>query len=135
MDARGSGPAGPGASGPRLSEATVQRELALAFAPVHKAALGVAVGVASGLVLFALTGARLLLDDEGRTSLALLAQYLWGYQETWAGAFVGLAWGFFVGFVAGWFVAFVRNLALATWAFAVQARADFAGTSDFLDHI
>ena len=115
--------------------ALVERTLALAFAPLHKVAFGVAVGVASALVLAGVTAARLLLDPEGHTSLALLSHFFVGYEESWQGALIGGAWGFGVGFVAGWFVAFVRNLVLATWIFVVRARAELESTSDFIDHI
>lgn len=113
----------------------MERALALAFAPLHKAAFGVAIGIAGALVLFSLTVAGLVLDPAGRTNLALLAEYLAGYEQSWPGALIGAAWGFFVGFVAGWFFAFTRNLVLAIWLLIVRARADIAATRDFLDHI
>ncbi len=109
--------------------------LALAFAPLHKRALGVAVGTASGLVLFAATTMYLLRSSVYPFDIELLAQYFFGYRATWWGAFVGLAWGFAVGFVAGWFLAFCRNLFLATTIFIVRTRAELAAGRDFLDHI
>ena len=109
--------------------------LALAFAPLHKEAFGVAVGVAAGLAMFLLTAARLLLDPDGTTNLSLLAQYFYGYTESWTGAVVGLCWGFVVGFIAGWFFAFVRNLVIAAWIFMTRARAALDASRDFLDHI
>jgi hypothetical protein len=113
----------------------LESELLLAFAPIHKLALGVAVGTALALVILLLTVAGLLLDPQGQVNLALLAQYFAGYAVTWTGAFVGAAWGFFVGFVVGWFTAFVRNLTVAFWIFFVRARAELRATRDFLDHI
>lgn len=115
--------------------ALVERTLALAFAPLHKLAFGVAIGVACAVVISGITAAQLLLDAQDRTSLWLLSHYFVGYEETWRGALIGAVWGFGVGFVAGWFVAFVRNLVLATWIFVVRARADLASTRDFIDHI
>ncbi|HEY0972502.1 MAG TPA: hypothetical protein VGE02_16145 [Gemmatimonadales bacterium] len=122
-------------AGPLASDAEMERALLLAFAPVHKHALGVAVGSVAGLLVFAATAVRLLVGPEGRTDLALLSQYFAGYSESWGGAFVGLGWGFVVGFVAGWFAAFVRNLVMAVWLLVVRTRADLAATRDFLDHI
>lgn len=119
----------------RLTEEGVERELKLAFAPLDKAALGIAVGVAVGLLIFAVTALKPWLDPEGHTSLLLLRQYFRGYDETLPGAFAGGAWGLFVGGVAGWFVAFVRNLVLAGWLLFVRARADIEASADFLDHI
>lgn len=115
--------------------ADADRTLRLAFAPIHKRAFGVAVGVTAGLAVFLLTAFRLLAVPEEVTYLSLLSQFLAGYEESWTGAVIGLAWGFVVGFVAGWFAAFVRNLVLATYLFAVRTRADLLATRDFLDHI
>lgn len=116
-------------------ERALERALRQAFAPLDKRAFGLAVGVATALVVFALTAARLLLDPTGRTDLSPLAQYFYGYRESWGGATLGAAWGFGVGFVAGWFVAFCRNLVIALWVFAVRTRAELTQTRDFLDHI
>ena len=111
------------------------RELALAFAPLHKRALGVAVGTATGLVVFAATLMYLWRSSVFPFDIELLAQYFFGYRATWWGAFVGLAWGFAVGFVAGWFLAFCRNLFLALSVFIVRTKAELAASRDFLDHI
>lgn len=107
--------------------------LALAFAPVHKRAFGVAVGSAAGLVFFAATVVVLLRGTD--IGLYLLAEYFYGYSVSWAGAVVGLLWGFIVGFVAGWFIAFCRNLALAISIFISRTRGELDATADFLDHI
>jgi hypothetical protein len=116
-------------------ERDLERALALAFAPLHKRAFGTALGAAAALVLFAVTVLGILLDPEGRTNLALLAQYLAGYEESWMGALIGAAWGFFIGYVAGWFIAFTRNLVLAVWLLIVEAKVDMTETRDFLDHV
>jgi ABC-type dipeptide/oligopeptide/nickel transport system permease subunit len=107
--------------------------LALAFAPLHKRAFGVAIGTAAGLVFFAATVAVLLGGSD--FSLDLLSEYFYGYSTSWTGAFVGLLWGFAVGFVAGWFIAFSRNLALAISIFISRTRGELHATADFLDHI
>lgn len=114
---------------------SLQPELALAFAPVHKRAFGIAVGLAAGLALFLITATSALLELSGADDLGLLAQYFAGYSVSLPGALIGAAWGAFVGFVAGWFIAFVRNLVIATWIFAVRTRAELRATRDFLDHI
>ncbi|HEU4630959.1 MAG TPA: hypothetical protein VFS08_14510 [Gemmatimonadaceae bacterium] len=116
-------------------QAMVARTLALAFAPLHKLAFGVAIGTACAVIIAAVTIAQPLLDPQDRTGLWLLSNYFVGYEETWRGALVGGAWGFGVGFVGGWFVAFVRNLVLAIWLLVVRARADLESTRDFIDHI
>ena len=110
-------------------------DLALAFAPLDKLAFGVAVGVATGLVVFSATAVYLLRGAPARPHLALLGEYFYGYTASWRGAVIGLLWGFGVGFVAGWFSAFCRNLALATSLVLLRARSELTQTRDFLDHI
>jgi hypothetical protein len=113
-------------------------QLALAFAPLHKRAFGIAIGAAMGLTFFLITAVFLLrggLDRQPRLELGLLDQYFYGYSVSWPGAFVGLVWGVAVGFVAGWFFAFCRNLALAVTLVLLRAKAEMSATRDFLDHI
>ena len=106
-----------------------------AFAPLHKRALGVAVGCVAGLGFFVVTAFHVVLNPAVAPPLALLGQYFYGYEVSWWGALVGLFWGFFTGFVAGWFVAFVRNLVTAIKIFIFRTKSEFAQTKDFLDHI
>src|SRR5512141_807594 len=69
------------------------RAASLLFAPIDKRAFGVAIGVAAGLVIFAVTAFDLTFHSSPSSGLGLLNQYFAGYRVTWAGAFVGLAWG------------------------------------------
>jgi len=108
--------------------------LLLAFAPLHKRAFGLAIGIVAGVLLFVVTVYQILVPPEGG-STALLSQYFQGYAVSWKGAFIGMAWGFGVGFVMGWFVAFVRNLFIATSVFITRTREELRATRDFLDHI
>jgi hypothetical protein len=109
--------------------------LALAFAPVHKRALGVAVGTVVGTLLFSLTAFHVLLQPAKGLPLGLLAESFYGYEVSWRGAFVALGWGFLTGFVAGFFAAFVRNFLTAAKIFTMKTRAELVNTKDFLDHI
>jgi len=113
---------------------SVTRIFERAFAPVHKRALGVAVGLTVGLVVMAVTMFHLIAQPAD-VPIHLIAQYFYGYDTTWRGMFVGGWWGFVAGFVAGWFLAFLRNLMVATWVFVIRAKATLAQTQDFLDHI
>lgn len=108
--------------------------LALAFAPVHKSAMGVAVGIVAGAILFGITAFHMATHAAG-PNLMLLSQYFYGYSVSWKGAFVGLFWGFVTGFVAGWFTAFVRNLVVTVTVFTLRTKAELSQTQDFLDHI
>lgn len=108
-------------------------ELLLAFAPLHKAAFGAAIGVACGLLVFGVTAVTLLRHPP--VNIELLAVYFRGYSLSWTGALIGGVWGGFVGFVFGWFTAFCRNFVLAVSLFVIRTRAELARTRDFLDHV
>lgn len=107
----------------------------LAFAPLHKRALGTAVGIVCGTIVLIVTLVHVALSPEAAPKLGLLAEYFYGYSVSVRGAVVGLLWGFFTGFVAGWFLAFTRNLAIATSVFITRTRAELDATREFLDHI
>ena len=111
------------------------RSAVLAFAPLHKRAFGVAVGLATGLLIFLTTVIYLVRSPKPGFSLGLLHYYFAGYSVTWPGAFVGFAWGFGVGFIAAWVLAFCRNLILAISIFVLRARSELSASRDFLDHI
>lgn len=113
----------------------LEQAVALAFAPLHKRAFGVAVGATAALLLALATSVSIVVPSARRFPLELLGQYFTGYSISWSGLVIGSAWAFFVGFVAGWFVAFARNLVLATAAFLITARAELESNRNFLDHI
>jgi hypothetical protein len=105
------------------------------FAPLHKMALGLAVGLVAGLGIFLLTAFHVIVQPPDALNIWLLSHYFYGYEVSWRGAFIGFWWAFVAGFAAAWFLAFLRNLALAIWIFAVKTKAELNQTSDFLDHI
>lgn len=109
-------------------------ELALAFAPLHKLAFGLAVGVTMGATLFLAT-AYCILRGGYPSFMDLIANYFPGYAVTWTGAVIGFAWATFAFSVAGWFCAYVRNLVLAVSIWITRTRAELYHTRDFLDHI
>lgn len=116
-------------------ESPVISAMLYAFAPLHKRAFGIAVGVAGAVLMALLTLAGLFLPGAREFPLGLLGQYFQGYSVTLPGVFVGAVWGFVVAFIAGWFAAFCRNLALAISAFVIRTRAELQSTREFLDHI
>ncbi len=118
---------------PAAAPEGLSRRLALAFAPLHKRAFGVAMGTAVGTAVAALTLIAVL-RGEGE-GLVLLAQYFRGYRVSVTGALIGWGWGFLIGFVGGWFLAFCRNFVVAVSLFLIRTRAELAQTRDFLDHI
>lgn len=113
----------------------IPQPLASVLAPIHRRALGVAVGLVCGLGVFLLTVDDLLRRPEPSLNLGLLGQYFPGYAVSWTGAFAGLAWAFAVGYCAGWLLAFIRNLGISAWIFVVRSRYEMRVTRDFLDHM
>jgi hypothetical protein len=101
---------------------------------VHKTALGFAVGVLVGSGVFLVTALHVALGLSAMP-LQLLDNFFAGYEVSWRGAAIGLAWGFAVGFVDGWLLGFVHNFTVGFWMFAVRMREDFSRTRNFLDHI
>lgn len=119
----------PPAADPRAVEALV----AYAFAPVHKAALGVAFGLTAAILTALVTLGHLMVSHGEGLPLGLLGQFFYGYDISPAGALIGAFWAFVAGFVAGWFLAFLKNLCTAIWVFAIRAKAELS--QPFLDHI
>jgi hypothetical protein len=112
------------------------KPVVLAFAPIHRLALGVAFGVVLGGLVFLMTAGLLLKGGYpiGPT-LALLGHYFLGYTVTWMGAVVGFFWGFLTGFILGWGFALMHNLAVWTWLTLIKSRAEMEQYGDFLDHM
>ena len=104
------------------------------FPRAHKSALGFAFGLIAGGAIFVITALHLITNVNG-LPLYLLSHYFQGYEVTWPGAFIGLAWGFLVGFVAGWLLGFVHNFTVGFWMFIVRTKNDMKQTRNFLDHI
>lgn len=116
------------------SEVAVERQLELAFLPVHKRAFGTAAGLVSALLVFGATIVHMARTSDPEP-LILLAQFFNGYTVSLPGAFIGAFWAGIAGFVAGWFFAFCRNFAVALSAFILRTRAELREVKGFLDHI
>lgn len=98
-------------------------------------AFGIAVGSASGLLVFLAT-VWLVVEggDVVGPTLSLLGQYFLGYTVTVKGAFIGLGYALVWGFLFGWLFAYLRNLFLAFNIYRVRKRAELLSPRDFLDH-
>lgn len=109
-------------------------DLVLAFAPLHKAAFGFALGLTAGALVFLVT-AYAVVKTGSPDLMYLLANYFPGYTVSWVGALIGFVWALFAFFVAGWFFAFCRNLSVAASIWIARTSHEIAATRDFLDHI
>lgn len=72
-------------------------------------ALGLTSGILWGLTVFITTLWIIVIDSPGNT-LGLLHKFYFGYSVSWAGAFIGLIWGFVDGFICGSIFAWLYNL-------------------------
>jgi hypothetical protein len=115
-------------------EESEDRVIEIAFAKIDPLALGVAVGVVSGLGIFVASAILLLRSGPvvGPT-LSLLGNYLFGFEVTWAGAVVGLFEGGMFGFAMGGLAAGLRNLALKSYAKIVRWHGERDDRRHLLD--
>jgi hypothetical protein len=112
---------------------SLQSTLTYVFAPMHKRALGIAVGVAGGGLIALATLLHLVVPSEHEPPVALLGQFFYGYNVSWPGLVIGFAWGFATGFVVGWSLAFLRNVFTALWLLSIRAKSTLS--RPFLDEI
>ena len=110
--------------------------LRLAFARLHKAALGTAIGSVGALYVLATTAWVLWRGGPSvEMYLGLLGQYFIGYTVSWTGALIGAGYGFAWGFALGWLVAYLRNLSLGIYVQWIRRRAEAASLGNFFDYI
>ena len=114
---------------------SVESVFTQAIAPLHRSALGAAVGATAGAGVLLLTAFHIVFDPPHAANIELLSQFFFGYRVTWTGAFIGACWAGVTGFVAGLVFAFARNLIAATWLLIVRVKSELFQTREFLDHI
>ena len=113
----------------------VANPLLLAFARIHRRALGIAAGLVLGGFLAIITVVAVIRGGQGKEGMGLLSQFFWGYSVSWPGVLVVFLWGFGLGFIAGWSLALLRNAMVWIWLTAIRSRAEMNEYSDFLDHL
>ena len=114
---------------------TALSRVLLAFAPIHRRALGLACGLVLGGLLSIATLVLVPRRHDRDFSLDLLGQFFKGYSVSWQGVFVGFLWGMAVGFIFGWSLALIRNAAVWIWLTVIRSRAEMSEYSDLLDHL
>ncbi len=111
-------------------------ELTTVFARLDSVALGAAVGLTLGLLVYVATAVLLLKGGEVvGPNLALLSQYLYGFTVSWPGAFLGMAEAGVLGFVVGYFVAVTRNAVLRTYLYSIRRRVEIEENPDLLEKV
>jgi len=95
---------------PQLAQFNPVDVLRRAFARYDPVALGCALGVVMGTLVFLATAALLLQGgDVIGPHLSLLGNYLWGYRVTWMGAILGSLEAGIAGFILGLVMANIVN--------------------------
>ena len=124
------GTAALGGSESGFASVTVPAELERKItARVDPLALGVALGIVLGCLVFGATNFLLLKggDDVG-THLGLLSNYWPGFQVTFAGSLIGAIYGAATGFALGFVTAFLRNTVLSLYLGSVKLWANLSRT-------
>jgi protoporphyrinogen oxidase len=116
------------------ADETLEDVLAAAFARYDSLALGLAVAIVSGVGLF-LTTTWVLLRAERDSDevLALVGQYLLGYEVSWGGAVLGFIGAGLFGFGVGFGVAWLINLIIGWEETILERELEVAGTIDPLN--
>ena len=106
-----------------------------ALAKLDGVALGIAVGLLFGLVVFLATVVLVVKGGEVvGPNLGLLSNYFIGYEVTLPGSVIGFIYGFGSGFVLGGLIAFLRNTVISIYLHLVKLRSSVDAVNDFLDH-
>jgi hypothetical protein len=102
----------------------VERALTQVFLRIDRLALGLSLGMASGLLLFLVTLFMVLQGGTAGPNLGLLGQFFPGYRVTPLGSLVSVGYGFFTGFAVGWTFAFLRNATVLLYMTVIERRAE-----------
>ncbi len=105
------------------------------IAKIDRSALGIAIGIVFGLVIFFAT--NFLIFKGGNQigpTLALLNQYFFGYSVTFTGSLIGLIYGFVSGFIVGWFAAFLRNFIITIYLYIAKFKGRMIAVNNFIDY-
>ncbi len=119
---------------PTTSAPDFRDALAAVFAHYDAVALGAAVGLVSGAVVFLATAVLLIRGGQplGPT-LSLLGHYLLGFEVSWSGAALGFMEAGLGGFLFGFTLARIMNLLVDVIADSVLKECQLQGVLDPLD--
>ena len=105
------------------------------LAKLDGTALGIALGVLGGLVIFAATNFLVYKGgDIVGPNLSLLAQFFPGFEVSIIGSFIGFFYGMISGFVVGWLIAFLRNITVSLYIHIVKLRSSMSAVNDYIDN-
>jgi hypothetical protein len=112
-----------------------ERIIVQSLARLNGVALGIALGLLGGLLIFAAT--TFLLWKGGDVigpNLSLLAQFFPGYEVSVIGSFIGAFYGLVTGFIVGWLIAFLRNIAVSVYIHFLKLKNSMSAVGDYIDN-
>ena len=120
--------------GPERPLVEAEEFIQTVFAKLDPVAMGVAFGITSGCLVFLATAILILKGGPAvGPTLALLGNFLYGFEVTWSGALIGLLEGGLWGFVLGYAGASTRNWGMVAYAKLVRWREEAARRRNLLD--
>jgi len=117
--------------GPTAAEQIIVQSLA----KLDAKALGIAIGLLFGLIIFFAT--NMLLYKGGKVvgpNLALMGHFFVGYEISFAGSVVGFIYGLMAGFVIGWLTAVIRNFLLTIYMHVLRLKGSLSAVNDYIDN-
>ena len=112
-----------------------ERIIVQSLARLDGTALGVALGVLGGLLIFAATVYLIYKGgDVIGPNLSLLAQFFPGYEVSITGSFIGAFYGLVSGFIAGWLIAVLRNFAVSVYIHFLKLKSSMSAVGDYIDN-
>jgi hypothetical protein len=112
-----------------------ERIIVQSLAKLDGTALGVALGLLAGLIIFAATNFLVWKGgDVIGPNLSLLAQFFPAYEVSVLGSFVGFFYGMVSGFALGWLIAILRNTALSLYIHILKLRSSMSAVNDYIDN-
>lgn len=114
-----------------MNQKTLPEPVVITFGRLDAKALGIALGVVLGSLLFLAT---IILVVRGGAkvgpNLSLLSEYFPGYRVTWQGSILGIFYGALSGFLIGYCFAWLRNAVAHLFLLSMKRRADRATIGD-----
>lgn len=118
-----------------LSPDPAEQIIAQSLARLDGVALGVALGLLCGGLIFVATNFLVFKGgDEIGPNLGLLAQFFVGFEVSYAGSFVGFFYGLMTGFVIGWLIAFTRNRVVSIYVHIMKLKGSMSAVNDYIDN-
>jgi hypothetical protein len=112
-----------------------ERIIVQSLAKLDGTALGIALGLLGGLVIFVATNFLVYKGgDIVGPNLSLLAQFFPGFEVSILGSFIGFFYGMITGFVVGWLIAFLRNITVTLYIHIVKLKSSMSAVNDYIDN-